>query len=69
MDDKQGCNGGMKIRREVLGADYGARLMAASEECMLAMQDLTTRFAACFRLRSVLEFLRAWSLCASRETH
>jgi hypothetical protein len=68
MDDKQGCNGGMKIRREVLGADYGDRLMAAREEFMPAMQDLTTRFAACFRLRSKRAFLPAWGLCAS-EAH
>jgi 4-carboxymuconolactone decarboxylase len=44
MDDKQRFDGGMKIRREVLGADYVDRGMAASDEFMLAMQDLTTRY-------------------------
>ncbi len=44
MDDKQRFDGGMKIRREVLGADYVDRGMAAADEFTMAMQDLTTRY-------------------------
>jgi 4-carboxymuconolactone decarboxylase len=44
MDDKERFDGGMKIRREVLGADYVDRGMAAADEFMMAMQDLTTRY-------------------------
>ena len=44
MDDKERFDGGMKIRREVLGADYVDRSMAAADEFMMAMQDLTTRY-------------------------
>ena len=44
MDDKQRFDGGMKIRREVLGADYVDRNMAAADEFTMAMQDLTTRY-------------------------
>ena len=44
MDDKQRFDGGMKIRREVLGAAYVDRSMAAADEFMMAMQDLTTRY-------------------------
>jgi 4-carboxymuconolactone decarboxylase len=46
MDDKQRFDGGMNIRREVLGADYVDRAMAAAEgnDFMMAMQDLTTRY-------------------------
>ena len=44
MDDKQRFDGGMKIRREVLGADYVDRGMAAADDFMMAMQDLTTRY-------------------------
>jgi 4-carboxymuconolactone decarboxylase len=46
MDDKQRFDGGMKIRREVLGADYVDRNMAAAanDEFAMAMQDLTTRY-------------------------
>lgn len=44
MEDKQRFDGGMKIRREVLGADYVDRGMAAADDFMMAMQDLTTRY-------------------------
>ena len=44
MDDKQRFDGGMKIRREVLGAEYVDRNMAAADEFSMAMQDLTTRY-------------------------
>ena len=44
MDDKQRFDGGMKIRREVLGAEYVDRNMANADEFMMAMQDLTTRY-------------------------
>ena len=44
MDDKGRFEGGMKIRREVLGADYVDRSMAAADDFMMAMQDLTTRY-------------------------
>jgi len=44
MDDKQRFDGGMKIRREVLGAEYVDKGMAAADEFMMAMQDLTTRY-------------------------
>lgn len=44
MDDKERFDGGMKIRREVLGAAYVDRNMAAADEFMMAMQDLTTRY-------------------------
>ena len=44
MDDKGRFDGGMRIRREVLGADYVDRGMAAADEFMMAMQDLTTRY-------------------------
>ena len=44
MDDKQRFDGGMKIRREVLGAAYVDRGMAAADEFMMGMQDLTTRY-------------------------
>jgi 4-carboxymuconolactone decarboxylase len=44
MDDKERFDGGMKIRREVLGADYVDRGMAAANDFMMAMQDLTTRY-------------------------
>jgi 4-carboxymuconolactone decarboxylase len=44
MDDKQRFDGGMKIRREVLGAEYVDRGMAAADDFMMAMQDLTTRY-------------------------
>ena len=44
MDDKGRFDGGMKIRREVLGADYVDRGMAAADDFMIAMQDLTTRY-------------------------
>ena len=44
MDDKERFDGGMKIRREVLGAAYVDRSMAAADEFMMAMQDLTTRY-------------------------
>jgi 4-carboxymuconolactone decarboxylase len=44
MDDKGRLDGGMKIRREVLGADYVDRGMAAADDFMMAMQDLTTRY-------------------------
>jgi 4-carboxymuconolactone decarboxylase len=44
MDDKERFDGGMKIRREVLGADYVDRGMAAADDFMMAMQDLTTRY-------------------------
>jgi 4-carboxymuconolactone decarboxylase len=44
MDDKQRFDGGMKIRREVLGADYVDKNMAAANEFTMAMQDLTTRY-------------------------
>ena len=42
MDDKERFDGGMKIRREVLGTDYVDRAMAAADDFMMAMQDLTT---------------------------
>ena len=44
MDDKERFEGGMKIRREVLGGAYVDRGMAAADEFMMAMQDLTTRY-------------------------
>jgi 4-carboxymuconolactone decarboxylase len=44
MDDKERFDGGMKIRREVLGAPYVDKNMAAADEFMMAMQDLTTRY-------------------------
>jgi 4-carboxymuconolactone decarboxylase len=44
MDDKQRFDGGMKIRREVLGADYVDKNMAAANAFTMAMQDLTTRY-------------------------
>ena len=44
MDDKQRFDGGLKIRREVLGADYVDRSIAAADDFMMAMQDLTTRY-------------------------
>ena len=44
MDDKQRFDGGMKIRREVLGAEYVDRNMASADEFSMAMQDLTTRY-------------------------
>jgi 4-carboxymuconolactone decarboxylase len=44
MDDKQRFDGGMKIRREVLGAEYVDRNMKAADEFSMAMQDLTTRY-------------------------
>jgi len=44
MDDKQRFEGGMNIRREVLGAEYVDRGMAAADDFMMAMQDLTTRY-------------------------
>ena len=44
MDDKQRFDGGMKIRREVLGAEYVDRNMANADDFMMAMQDLTTRY-------------------------
>ena len=44
MDDKGRFDGGMKIRREVLGADYVDRGMAAADDFMMVMQDLTTRY-------------------------
>jgi 4-carboxymuconolactone decarboxylase len=44
MDDKQRFDGGMKIRREVLGAEHVDRGMAAADDFMMAMQDLTTRY-------------------------
>ena len=44
MDDKQRFDGGMKIRREVLGADYVDKNMAAADEFTMPMQDLTTRY-------------------------
>ena len=44
MDDKGRFDGGMEIRREVLGADYVDRGMAAADDFMMAMQDLTTRY-------------------------
>ncbi len=44
MDDKQRFDGGMKIRREVLGAEYVDRSMAAADDFLMAMQDLTTRY-------------------------
>ena len=34
----------MNIRREVLGAEYVDRGMAAADDFMMAMQDLTTRY-------------------------
>ena len=44
MDDKERFDGGMKIRREVLGAEHVDRGMAAADDFMMAMQDLTTRY-------------------------
>lgn len=44
MDDKQRFDNGMKIRREVLGADYVDRAMAAADDFSIAMQDLSTRY-------------------------
>jgi 4-carboxymuconolactone decarboxylase len=44
MDDKQRFDGGMKIRREVLGAAYVDKNMANADEFSMAMQDLTTRY-------------------------
>jgi 4-carboxymuconolactone decarboxylase len=44
VDDKQRFDGGMKIRREVLGADYVDKNMAAADEFTMPMQDLTTRY-------------------------
>ena len=44
MDDKERFDGGMKIRREVLGAAYVDKNMAAADEFFMAMQDLTTRY-------------------------
>ena len=44
MDDKQRFDGGMTIRREVLGAEYVDRNMANADEFSMAMQDLTTRY-------------------------
>ncbi|HEY4265677.1 MAG TPA: carboxymuconolactone decarboxylase family protein [Micropepsaceae bacterium] len=44
MDDKERFDGGMKIRREVLGAEYVDRGMAGADDFMMAMQDLTTRY-------------------------
>ncbi len=44
MDDKERFDGGMKIRREVLGAAYVDKNMAAADEFSMAMQDLTTRY-------------------------
>jgi 4-carboxymuconolactone decarboxylase len=44
MDDKQRFDTGMKIRREVLGAEYVDRGMAAADDFSMAMQDLTTRY-------------------------
>jgi 4-carboxymuconolactone decarboxylase len=44
MDDKERFDGGMKIRREVLGAAYVDRNMAAADDFTMAMQDLTTRY-------------------------
>jgi 4-carboxymuconolactone decarboxylase len=44
VDDKQRFDGGMKIRREVLGAEYVDKNMASADEFTMAMQDLTTRY-------------------------
>jgi 4-carboxymuconolactone decarboxylase len=44
MDDKQRFDTGMKIRREVLGAEYVDRGMAAADDFTMAIQDLTTRY-------------------------
>ena len=44
MDDKERFDGGMKIRREVLGGAYVDRNMAAADDFTMAMQDLTTRY-------------------------
>ena len=44
MDDKERFEGGMKVRREVLGAAYVDRGMANADEFTMAMQDLTTRY-------------------------
>ena len=44
MDDKERFDGGMAIRREVLGAAYVDRNMANVDEFSMAMQDLTTRY-------------------------
>ena len=37
MDDKERFDGGMKIRREVLGAAYVDRGMAGADEFMMAI--------------------------------
>ncbi|HEX3487576.1 MAG TPA: 4-carboxymuconolactone decarboxylase [Micropepsaceae bacterium] len=44
MDDKERFDGGMKIRREVLGAAHVDRAMAGADDFMMAMQDLVTRY-------------------------
>jgi 4-carboxymuconolactone decarboxylase len=44
MDDKQRFDAGMKIRREVLGAEYVDKAMAAADDFSMAMQDLSTRY-------------------------
>jgi 4-carboxymuconolactone decarboxylase len=44
MDDHERFDGGMKIRREVLGTEYVDHGMAAADDFMMAMQDLTTRY-------------------------
>jgi 4-carboxymuconolactone decarboxylase len=43
MDDKERFDGGMKIRRAVLGAEHVDRAMAGGD-FMMAMQDLVTRY-------------------------
>jgi 4-carboxymuconolactone decarboxylase len=44
MDDKERFEGGLKVRREVLGADYVNRGLAAADDFTMAIQDLTTRY-------------------------
>lgn len=44
MDDKERFDGGMTIRREVLGAAYVDRNMATADEFNMPMQELSTRY-------------------------
>lgn len=44
MDDKERFDGGMNIRRAVLGAEHVDRAMASADDFMMAMQDLVTRY-------------------------
>jgi 4-carboxymuconolactone decarboxylase len=44
MDDKERFDGGMKIRREVLGAAYVDKNMAMADEFNMPMQELSTRY-------------------------